>query len=93
MQKENDRVPPLWGDDMEEALMAQGEVIRGKTTSVRCRRWLSWCRSTTLCGLGLIIAIILIWFLLAFAMVTRTRPGSGLSETPRIDLPDRGLRC
>ena len=68
MQKENDRVPPLWGDDMEEALMAQGEVIRGKTTSVRCRRWLSWCRSTTLRRVGLIIAIILVWFLLAFAM-------------------------
>jgi hypothetical protein len=68
MWKENDHVPPPWGDDMEEALMAQGEAIPKKTISVPRRRWLSWCRSTTLRGLGLIIAIILVWFLLAFAM-------------------------
>jgi len=68
MQKENDRVPPPWGDDVEEAVMAQGEAIRKQTISVPRRRWLSWCRSTTLRGLGLIIAIILVWFLLAFAM-------------------------
>ena len=30
MQKENDRVLPPWGDDMEEALMAQGEAMRKK---------------------------------------------------------------
>jgi hypothetical protein len=68
MRKENDHVPPPWGNDMEEALMAQGEAIRKKTISVPRRRWLSWCRSTTLRGLGLIIAIVLAWFLLAFAM-------------------------
>ncbi len=46
MQKENDRVPPPWGDDMEEALTAQAEAIRKKTISVLHRRWLSWYRST-----------------------------------------------
>jgi hypothetical protein len=30
VQKENSRVPPPWGDDMEEALMAQAEAIRKK---------------------------------------------------------------
>jgi hypothetical protein len=68
VQKENNRVPPPWGDDMEEALMAQAEAIRKKAKSGRRRRWLSWCRSTTVPGLWLIIAIILVWFLLAFAM-------------------------
>ena len=68
MQKENDHVLPPWGDDMEEALMAQGEAIRKKIISVSRRRWLSWCRSTILHGLVLIIAIILVWLLLAFAM-------------------------
>jgi hypothetical protein len=34
MQKENDRVAPPWGDDMEEALMAQAETIRKKSLSV-----------------------------------------------------------
>jgi len=66
MRKENDHVPPPWGNGMEETLMAQEEAIRKKTISVLRRRW--WCRSTTLRGLGLIIAIILVWFLLAFAM-------------------------
>jgi hypothetical protein len=68
VQKENNRAPPPWGDDMEEALMAQAEAIRKKAKSGRRRRWLSWCRSTTVPGLWLIIAIILVWFLLAFAM-------------------------
>jgi hypothetical protein len=86
MRKENDHVPPPWGNDMEEALMAQGEAIRKKTISVPRRRWLSWCRSTTLRGLGLIIAIVL-----------RLRWQShaarlGLSETTRIDLSDKALR-
>jgi hypothetical protein len=30
MQKENHRMAPPWGDDMEEALMAQWEAIRKK---------------------------------------------------------------
>ena len=68
MRKENDHVPTPWGYDMEEALMAQGEAIPKKTISVPRRRWLSWCRSTTLRGLALIIAIILVWLLLMFAM-------------------------
>ena len=75
MQKENDSVPPPWGNDMEEALMAQGEAIRKKTISVPRRRWLSWCRSTTVPGLWLIIAILLVWFLLAFAMWHSHAPG------------------
>ena len=53
MRKENDRVPPPWVDDMEEALMSQGEAIRKTTISVPRRRCLSWCQSTTLRGLGL----------------------------------------
>jgi hypothetical protein len=67
MQKENDRVLPPWGDDMEKALMAQGEAVR-KRISVPRRRWLLRCRSTTLRGLRLIIAILLAWFFIAFAM-------------------------
>jgi hypothetical protein len=31
MRKENDHVPAPWGDDMEEALMAQGEAIRNNS--------------------------------------------------------------
>jgi hypothetical protein len=93
VQKENNRVPPPWGGDMEEALMAQAEAIRKKSISVPRRRWLLWCRSTTVPRLWLIIAILPVWFLLAFAMRTRTRLGSGLSETTRIDPPDKALRC
>ncbi len=67
MQKENNPVPPPWGDDMEEALMAQAEAIRKNTTSVPCRRCgfdLLRCVSWTKLGL---IAILLLWFLLALA--------------------------
>ena len=64
VQKKNNRVPAPWGDDMEEALMAQAEAVR-KTIFVLRRLWLSWCRFI---GLGLIIAILLVWFLLAFGM-------------------------
>ena len=67
MQKENNRVPPPWGDDMEEALLAQGEAMR-KEISVPRRRRLSRCRSTTLRVLGLIIAILLVWLILVFSM-------------------------
>jgi hypothetical protein len=42
MQNENDRVPPPWGDDMEKALITQGEEIQKNTISVPRRRWLSW---------------------------------------------------
>ena len=68
MQKENDRVTPPWGDDMEKAWMARGEAIREKTISVPRRRWLSRCQSTTSRGLSLIIAILLVWLLLALAV-------------------------
>jgi hypothetical protein len=48
MQKENNRVPPPWGDDMEEALMAQAEAIR--TNNIRidaalARGWLTAIRN------------------------------------------------
>jgi hypothetical protein len=33
VQKESNRVPTPWGDDMEEAQMAQAEAIRTKTIS------------------------------------------------------------
>jgi hypothetical protein len=69
VQKENKRVPPPWGDDMEEALMAQSEAIRKKTISAprrRCRGFdLLLCVSWPKLGL---IAILLLWFLLAFPM-------------------------
>jgi hypothetical protein len=69
VQNENNRVPPPWGDDMEEALIAQAEAIRKQTTSVPCRRCrgfdLLLCVSWSKLGL---IAILLLWFLLAFAM-------------------------
>ena len=65
-QKENNRVPPPWGDDMEEALMAQAEAMGKQTTSVprrRCRGFhLRLCVSWTKLGL---IAILLLWFLFA----------------------------
>ncbi len=89
MQKEYDRVRPPWGDDMEEALMAQAEAIRGKI-SVPRRRSLPWCRST---GLRLIIAILPVWFLLAFAMRNSHAAGLRAIQTTPVDLPDKALRC
>jgi hypothetical protein len=66
MQKENARVPPPWGDDMEEALMAQAEAIR---KNIRTPSSLVIVVSIYYFGgLGLIIATIPVWFLLAFAM-------------------------
>ena len=65
VQKENNRVPPPWGRDMEEALIAQAEAIRKTTISVPPRRRSSWCRSI---GLWLVVAILLFWFLFTFAM-------------------------
>ena len=69
-------MPPPWGDDMEEALMAQAEAIRRTTTSVPCLG----CRGFDLllcvrwAKLG-VIAALLLWLLLAFAM--RHSPAAG----------------
>ena len=68
VQKEKNRVPPPWGEDTEEALMPRAESIRKQSMSAPRRRWLSRYRSITVRGLWLIMGIMLVWFLLAFAM-------------------------
>jgi hypothetical protein len=95
VQKENNRVPRPWGDDMEEALMAQAEAIQKQVISAPRRRWLSWRRSTTVPGLWLIIAILLVWFLLAFA--TRHSHSAGLralrTDRDRSDVVNAPVRA
>jgi hypothetical protein len=57
MKKLNRRVPPPWGDDMEEALEAQQEALRRQAVSSPDGRW-SW-RSRLIFKLGVIIALLL----------------------------------
>jgi hypothetical protein len=57
MKKLNRRVPPPWGDDMEEALEAQYEARRRRAVLSPDGRW-SW-RSRLFLKLGVIIALLL----------------------------------
>jgi hypothetical protein len=61
MKKLNRRVPPPWGDDMEEALRAQYEALRRRAMLWPSGRWSS--RSRVVFKLGVIIALPLVWFL------------------------------
>ena len=57
MKRLNRRVPPPWGDDMEEALKAQDDALRRQAVSSPDGRW-SW-RSRLIFKLGVIIALLL----------------------------------
>jgi hypothetical protein len=57
MKKLNRRVPPPWGDDMEEALKAQYEARGKRAVLSPDGRW-SW-RSRLILKLGVIIALLL----------------------------------
>jgi hypothetical protein len=63
MKKLNRRVPPPWGDDMEEALRAQYEARRRQAVLSPSGR--SSSRSRLIFKLGVIIALPLVWLLYA----------------------------
>jgi hypothetical protein len=67
MKKLNSRVPPPWGDDMEQALRAQYEAPRRQRVLSPSGRWSS--RSRLIVKLGVIIALPLVWFL--YALLSR----------------------
>ena len=69
MKNRNRRVPPPWGDDLEEALRAQDKELRKQSVSSPSGRWSS--RSRLHFKLGVIFALVLVWYLVYYALLSR----------------------
>jgi hypothetical protein len=69
MKSRNSRVPPPWGDDLEEALRTQDEETQRQSVSSPSGRWSS--RSRLHFRLGVIFALALVWYLIYYALLSR----------------------